>query len=158
MLYSAILCYANFSALKMEATPSSETSVLTKPRGRHIPEDDILHIHRCQKTSIPTECSAFKYSLPNVANKHCRTVLDACSITDLFARLITFGDQQSSMTGVSCKPGMFVQKPRLNFVCNSSREFNTIPLVLSGMKHAWVDSNTWLARPSVALSQGHHVY
>jgi hypothetical protein len=78
--------------------------------------------------------------------------------TDLFARLIISGDQQSSMTSVSCKPGMFVQKSRLNFVCNSSREFNTIPLVLSGMKHAWVDSNLWLARPSVALSQGHHVY
>jgi hypothetical protein len=30
----------------MEATPSSETSVLTRPKRRHIQEDGILHSHR----------------------------------------------------------------------------------------------------------------
>jgi hypothetical protein len=34
--------------LMMEAIRFSETSVLTRATGRHIPEDDILHIHRCE--------------------------------------------------------------------------------------------------------------
>jgi hypothetical protein len=34
-----------FVALMMEAIRSSETSVLTRAKGRHIPEDDILHSH-----------------------------------------------------------------------------------------------------------------
>jgi hypothetical protein len=33
--------------LMMEATRSSETSVLTTAAGRNIPEDDILHSHCC---------------------------------------------------------------------------------------------------------------
>jgi hypothetical protein len=37
---------ADFSTLMMEAIRSSETSVHTRSRRRHIPEDDILHSHR----------------------------------------------------------------------------------------------------------------
>jgi hypothetical protein len=32
----------------MEAIRSSETSVNTRHTQRHIPEDDILHSHRCE--------------------------------------------------------------------------------------------------------------
>jgi hypothetical protein len=39
---------ADFSALKMEAIRSSETSVHTRSTQRHIPEDGILHSHRCE--------------------------------------------------------------------------------------------------------------
>jgi hypothetical protein len=37
-----------FSTLKMEAIHSSERSVRTRSRWRHIPEDGILHSHRCE--------------------------------------------------------------------------------------------------------------
>jgi hypothetical protein len=36
------------STLKMEAIRSSETSVYIKPTRYHIPEDGILHSHRCE--------------------------------------------------------------------------------------------------------------
>jgi hypothetical protein len=45
-----LLVTANFSSslilfiLKMEATRSSETSVLTRPIWRHVPDDGMLHI------------------------------------------------------------------------------------------------------------------
>jgi hypothetical protein len=39
---------ADISTLKMEAIRSSETSVNTRSTQRHIPEDDILHSHRCE--------------------------------------------------------------------------------------------------------------
>jgi hypothetical protein len=39
---------ADFSTLKMEAIHSSETSVYTRSTQRHIPEDGILHSHRCK--------------------------------------------------------------------------------------------------------------
>jgi hypothetical protein len=39
---------ADFSTLKMEAIRSSERSVNAKSTQRHIPEDDILHSHRCE--------------------------------------------------------------------------------------------------------------
>jgi hypothetical protein len=38
----------DFSTLKMEAILSSETSVHTRSTHRHIPEDGILHSHRCE--------------------------------------------------------------------------------------------------------------
>jgi hypothetical protein len=38
----------DFSALKMEAIRFSETSVHTGSTQRHIPEDGILHSHRCE--------------------------------------------------------------------------------------------------------------
>jgi hypothetical protein len=38
----------DFYTLKMEAIRSAETSVNTRPTQRHIPEDDILHSHRCE--------------------------------------------------------------------------------------------------------------
>jgi hypothetical protein len=37
---------ANFSTLKIEVILSSETSVHTRSKRRHIPEDGILHSHR----------------------------------------------------------------------------------------------------------------
>jgi hypothetical protein len=39
---------ANFSTLKMKAIRSSESSVHTRSTPRHIPEDAILHSHRCE--------------------------------------------------------------------------------------------------------------
>jgi hypothetical protein len=39
---------ADSSTLKMEAIRSSETSVNARSTQRHIPEDDILHSHRCE--------------------------------------------------------------------------------------------------------------
>jgi hypothetical protein len=39
---------ADFSTLKMEAIRSTETSVHTRSTRRHIPEDGILHSHRCE--------------------------------------------------------------------------------------------------------------
>jgi hypothetical protein len=39
---------ADFSALKMEAIRSSETSVHTRSTRLHIPEDSILHSHHCE--------------------------------------------------------------------------------------------------------------
>jgi hypothetical protein len=39
---------ADFSALKMEAIRSSETSVHTRSTQGHIPEDGIPHSHRCE--------------------------------------------------------------------------------------------------------------
>jgi hypothetical protein len=38
---------ADFYTLKMEAIHSSESSVHTRSTRRHIPEDGILHSHRC---------------------------------------------------------------------------------------------------------------
>jgi hypothetical protein len=35
------------STMKMEAIRSSETSVLTRPTRRHVPEDGIHHSHSC---------------------------------------------------------------------------------------------------------------
>jgi hypothetical protein len=39
---------ADFYTLKMEAILPSEKSVHTRSTWRHIPEDDILHSHRCE--------------------------------------------------------------------------------------------------------------
>jgi hypothetical protein len=39
---------ADFSTLKNEAMHSSETSVDARSTQLHIPEDDILHSHRCE--------------------------------------------------------------------------------------------------------------
>jgi hypothetical protein len=39
---------ADFSTLKIEGIHSSETSVNPGSTQRHIPEDDILHSHRCE--------------------------------------------------------------------------------------------------------------
>jgi hypothetical protein len=38
-------CWNGFSALKIEATSSSETSLLTRPKRRHIPEGGILETY-----------------------------------------------------------------------------------------------------------------
>jgi hypothetical protein len=39
---------SDFSTLKMEAILSSETSVNTRSTQLHIPEDDMIHNHRCE--------------------------------------------------------------------------------------------------------------
>jgi hypothetical protein len=39
--------FADFSTLNIEAICSSETSVNARSTQRHIPEDDMLHSHRC---------------------------------------------------------------------------------------------------------------
>jgi hypothetical protein len=39
---------ADFSTLRMEAISSSETAVHTRSTWHHIPEDGILHSHRCE--------------------------------------------------------------------------------------------------------------
>jgi hypothetical protein len=46
LLTLSLVC--GFFTLKMEATRSSETSVLKRPTQRHIPEDGILDSHRCE--------------------------------------------------------------------------------------------------------------
>jgi hypothetical protein len=47
-LNSAGSSFVDFSTLKMEAICSSEMSVHTRSTRRHIPEDGILHSHRCE--------------------------------------------------------------------------------------------------------------
>jgi hypothetical protein len=44
----AVSSLADFYTLKMKAIRSSETSVHTRSTRRHIPEDGILHSHRCE--------------------------------------------------------------------------------------------------------------
>jgi hypothetical protein len=44
----AVSSLADFSTMKMEAICSSETSVHTRSIRRHIPEDGVLHNHRCE--------------------------------------------------------------------------------------------------------------
>jgi hypothetical protein len=51
----------DFSTLKMEATRSSETSVLTRPRRRHFPKDGILHTNKL----IPIQIFLLKISMGN---------------------------------------------------------------------------------------------
>jgi hypothetical protein len=50
---------ADFSTLKIEAMLSSETLINPGSTQRHIPEDDILHSHRCEtpKSYINNYCS-----------------------------------------------------------------------------------------------------
>jgi hypothetical protein len=49
MLATCLLAEIISFILKMEAICSSETSVATQQTtGRHIPEDDTLHNHRCE--------------------------------------------------------------------------------------------------------------
>jgi hypothetical protein len=54
------------STLKMEAICSSETSVETqRTTRRHIPEDDILHNHRCENLKSYITSCRFKFSRYN---------------------------------------------------------------------------------------------
>jgi hypothetical protein len=54
---------ADFSTLKMEVIHSSEKSVLTRPTRRHIPEDGILHSHRCENLKSYTLIYLFDFWL-----------------------------------------------------------------------------------------------
>jgi hypothetical protein len=49
---AAATCSRWFSALKMEAIRSSETSVHTRSTQRHVPEDGILHSHRLETSNL----------------------------------------------------------------------------------------------------------
>jgi hypothetical protein len=55
---------ADFSTLKMEAICYSETSANITSTQRHIPEDDILHSHRCENLisyNRYIDCRAFHF-------------------------------------------------------------------------------------------------
>jgi hypothetical protein len=63
---SLVSCLAYSSTLKIEATCSSETSGATQRiTGRHIPEHDTLHNHRCENLK--------SYEIMSVC-KPCRTI------------------------------------------------------------------------------------
>jgi hypothetical protein len=55
---------ADFSALKLEAIRSSETSVHTRTTWRHIPENGILHCHRHENLKSYTLTIKFANSPP----------------------------------------------------------------------------------------------
>jgi hypothetical protein len=59
---------ADFSTLKMEAIPSSKTSVHTRSTRRHIPEDGILHSDRREspRSYFLNEVSVVPPSVPYV--------------------------------------------------------------------------------------------
>jgi hypothetical protein len=46
----------DFPTLKIEKIPSSETSVHTKYTRRHIPEDDVLHVTLCLRSTHKYIC------------------------------------------------------------------------------------------------------
>jgi hypothetical protein len=52
---------ADFSTLKMEAIRSSETSVHRSSIQRHIPEDGILHSHRCENLKSYRDLKRFLF-------------------------------------------------------------------------------------------------
>jgi hypothetical protein len=59
----AVLSSPILSTLKMEATKSSEMSVLTRSTRRHIPEDGILHSHRRENLKYYTAFYSKSYGL-----------------------------------------------------------------------------------------------
>jgi hypothetical protein len=69
----------NFATLKMEATRSSETSVNTRTTQRHIPEDDILHSHRCESLKSYRLLKCFSF---------CTTSIQKPSVSTRFAKQI----------------------------------------------------------------------
>jgi hypothetical protein len=53
--------FADFSTLKMEAIRSSETSVNPGSTQRHIPEDEVLHSHRCENLKSYKGINCYTY-------------------------------------------------------------------------------------------------
>jgi hypothetical protein len=64
--------------LMMEAIHSFETSVLTRVTLRHIPEDGILHHHRCENLKSYIISHHYEHSIGNVNYK--QELLDFCLI------------------------------------------------------------------------------
>jgi hypothetical protein len=67
LVTSNVLSPLTFVTLTMEAMCFSETFVLTRATQCHIPEDDILHSHRCQNLKSYDHKSDhnLKYALEN---------------------------------------------------------------------------------------------
>jgi hypothetical protein len=64
LLVTADISSSRFlSTLKMEATRSTEMSVLTRPTWCHIPEDDILHSHCRENVTSYVERKLSKFAL-----------------------------------------------------------------------------------------------
>jgi hypothetical protein len=67
---------ADFSALKMEAIRSSEMSVHIRSTQRHIPEDGILHSHRCENLKSYISLWIWVVDITSLKN------LSACDMSD----------------------------------------------------------------------------
>jgi hypothetical protein len=81
--------FAHFSALKMEAILSSETSVYTRFIQHHIPEDGILHSQRCENLkSYKKKLYFMKLSLRHVLILFCVFTLSPQHVLTYYKRIV----------------------------------------------------------------------